>query len=103
MVLEHETSGGRSGGRSGGQDVAPVRLLCLVRSGDGYLLRAVARLSGAPTGVDISFGGPRDQLETAVRLIQRWCDDGTTLALVDADSHLALRAPDGTEVALQAA
>jgi hypothetical protein len=97
------------------QDVARLRLVCLVRSGDGYLIRAVGRLSvpdGTRSHLDISFGGPGTlggrnggqgrgaDLEGAVRLIQRWCDEGTPVDLVECSDRLALRADDGTEVVL---
>lgn len=91
-----------------GHDVATLRLVCLVRAGDGYLIRAVGRLADpgrVRRHVDISFGDAADrghagELESAVRSIQRWCDDGTTVALVEAGNHLVLRAQDGTEVTL---
>ena len=93
-------------------DVATLRLVCLVRAGDGYLIRATAQpvararaAGGARGAVDISFGdavgrGRSVELEAAVRHIQRWCDDGTTVSLVRAGGRLALRAHDGTEVTL---
>jgi hypothetical protein len=92
----------------GTQDLARLQLVCLVRSGDGYLIRAVGQLSAQdPTRrpVDISFGDPAGhghggELDVAVRLIQRWCDEGTPVALIDGDDRLALRADDGTEVLL---
>jgi hypothetical protein len=89
-------------------DVATLRLVCLVRAGDGYLIRAVGE-PGAPSPgrrhLDITFGDAGDrghavELEAAVRRIQRWCDEGTTVALVDTGARLALRAHDGTEVLL---
>ena len=90
-----------------GPDVARLRLICLVRVGDGYLVRAVGHGPGpGPTRpVDLGFGDAADrgragELEVAVRHVQRWCDDGTTVDLVDAGGRLALRAPDGTEVVL---
>jgi hypothetical protein len=89
-------------------DVAQLRLVCLVRAGDGYLICAVGRLPDlgrAQRQLDISFGDAIDrgrvaELETAVRHIQRWCDDGTLVDLVQGGEGLALRARDGTEVAL---
>jgi hypothetical protein len=95
------------GARPGGQ-VAQLRLVCLVRAGDGYLIRAVGRLAelGRPRQhVDISFGdavarGRLAELERAVRHIQRWCDDGTPVDLLQGGEGLALRACDGTEVIL---
>jgi hypothetical protein len=89
-------------------DVALLRLICLVREGDGYVIRAGGRLVGQSEErrqIDISFGdaagrGASGELEAAVGRIQHWCDDGTTVALVEAGSSLALRAQDGTEVTL---
>lgn len=95
-------------------DIARLRLVCLVRSGDGYVVRAVGRLADAgdpgDPGVvrrhlDITFGDAADraraaELDLAVRQVQRWCDDGTTVALIDTGARLAFRGADGTEVTL---
>lgn len=90
------------------QDVATLRLICLVRAGDGYVIRAVARLAEPARPrrqVDISFGdtadgGRRAELDSAVRSIERWCDDGTAVALSEVAGRLTLRADDGTAVVL---
>jgi hypothetical protein len=88
-----------------GEDVARLRLVCLVRSGDGYVIRAAGRLTDGDhrTHVDIQFGGGRGravELESAVRHIQRWCDEGVTVALATSGSTLTLRSADGTAVRL---
>src|SRR5690348_16542772 len=91
-----------------GADLTGLRLVCVVRAGDGYRIRAVGRvaeLGRARRHLDISFGDTVDrgraaELEAAVRHIQRWCDDGTPVELVRAGEVLALRAQDGTEVTL---
>jgi hypothetical protein len=91
-----------------GTDLATLRLVCLVRAGDGYVVRAVGELAAPLPGrrqVDITFGDAADrgragELAAAVRLIQRWCDDGTTVSLVESGNRLALRAGDGTEAVL---
>jgi hypothetical protein len=95
-------------GQPADNDLATLRLLCLVRAGDGYLIRAVGELTQPGTSrrhIDISFGDAADrcgahQLESVVAHIQRWCDDGTPVALVESGDRLALRAQDGTEVDL---
>ena len=87
-------------------DLAALRLVCLVRAGDGYRVRAVNEWGERQRRqLDISFGGRSGsgrsgEVEAAVRHIQRWCDDGTTVALLHADGGLLLRAADGTEVPL---
>lgn len=88
-------------------DIARLRLVCLVRSGDGYVVRAVGRLSEAAPRrhLDIAFGDAVDraraaELDHAVQQVQRWCEEGTTVALVEAGAGLSLRAADGTEIAL---
>lgn len=94
-----------------GREVASLRLMCLVRAGDGYLVRAVGELTEpgpARRQVDISFGDAADrgragELEAAVRQVQHWCDDGSTVVLIDGGAQLVLRGPDGTEVPLPAA
>jgi hypothetical protein len=88
--------------------VKELRLVCLVRSGDGYVVRGAGRLpaqSETTTHVDITFGNADDvrrspDLDVAVRYIQRWCDLGTPVALLSAGDVVALRADDGTLVAL---
>ena len=90
------------------QDVAQLRLVCLVRSGDGYVLRGAGRLmadGGGATHVDISFGDAVDrrravELDTAVRHIQRWCELGTPVALLATGEGVTLRGDDGTAVPL---
>jgi hypothetical protein len=82
--------------------------VCLVRAGDGYVVRAVGQLADAGEArkhLDITFGDAvgrvrSPELEIAVRQVQRWCEEGTPVALVDGGGALALRAGDGTEVAL---
>jgi len=110
VLLDHpdEAVAERPTGVATSHDVATLRLVCLVRAGDGYLIRAVGQLArpgAARRQVDISFGDAADrgrsaELEAAVRHIQRWCDDGTTVALLETGSRLVLRARDGIEVAL---
>ena len=88
--------------------LAVLRLVCVVRAGDGYLVRAVAepaRPGQVRRHVDITFGDAADrvrsgELEAVVRRIQHWCDDGTPVDLVDTGSRLALRSRDGAEVVL---
>jgi len=95
-------------GDGAGRGVATLRLVCLVRAGDGYLVRAVAgplRPGQARRHVDITFGDAADrgrsaELEAVVRQIQRWCDEGTPADLVDTGTRLALHAADGTRVTL---
>jgi hypothetical protein len=90
------------------ESVAELRLVCLVRSGDGYVVRGAGRLiaAGQTTAhLDIAFGDAGDrrraaELDQAVRLIQRWCELGTTVALVPTDDGVALRGDDGTCVPL---
>jgi hypothetical protein len=87
---------------------AELRLICLVRRGDSYLVRGSGRLladAEAVTQVDISFGDAADRraaaaLHIAVRHIQRWCELGTPVALLDSDAGVTLRAHDGTAVPL---
>ena len=87
---------------------AELRLICLVRWGDSYLVRGSGRLIGGGPGVaqfDISFGDAADRraaaaLQVAVRHIQRWCELGTPVALLDSDAGVTLRAQDGTAVPL---
>lgn len=106
MLLDHVVSGSTDG--SSAQDIARLRLVCLVRSGDGYVVRAVGRLTEAGDArqhLDITFGHAADraraaELEAAVRQVQRWCEEGTPVDLVEAGALLALRSADGTEVAL---
>jgi hypothetical protein len=89
-------------------DVALLRLVCLVRSGDGYLVRAVGTLTdtdGARQHLDIAFGDTADrsralELDAAVRQVQRWCEDGTAVSLVEHPAGITLRAGDGTEIPL---
>jgi hypothetical protein len=89
------------------QDVAELRLVCLTRVGDGYVIRASGRLAArarSRSHVDITFGdaigGCASELETAVRHIQRWCEEGATVSLLDSGSRLTLRSQDGTAVPL---
>jgi hypothetical protein len=94
-----------------GVTVEQLRLVCLVRSGDGYVVRGSGRLPARGDGtthVDITFGdtttagGGCPDLDAAVRHIQRWCDLGTPVALLTDADGLALRADDGTVVPLPA-
>jgi hypothetical protein len=90
------------------QGVAELRLVCLLRSGDGYVVRGAGRVpaaGGAMAQVDISFGDAGDrragrELDRAVRHIQRWCELGTPLALLATGAGVTLRAEDGTAVPL---
>jgi hypothetical protein len=107
-----------------GRGVA-LRLVCLVRAGDRYVVRAAGRpggigvaarsgrsapgdaaaLSGATAQLDISFGDAGDRrtaaaLHLAVRHIQRWCELGTTVALLDTGTGVTLCGEDGTAVPL---
>jgi hypothetical protein len=89
------------------QDVAELRLVCLTRAGDGYVIRAAGRLAGrdrSRSHLDITFGdgirGCATELESAVRHIQRWCEEGATVSLLDSGSRLTLRSQDGTAVTL---
>ena len=115
MLLDHTTpADGRvpspespDQGVAEDQDVAELRLLCLVRAGDGYVVRAAGRLAGrgrSRSHLDIAFGdalgGCATELEAAVRHIQRWCDEGATVSLLDSGSRLTLRSQDGTAVPL---
>jgi len=92
------------------RDVAQLRLVCLVRSGDGYVLHGAGRLrtaGDARAHVDISFGDAVDRraaarLDAVVRHIQRWCELGTTVSLLDTDAGVALLGEDGTAVELPA-
>jgi hypothetical protein len=91
-----------------------LRLVYLVRAGDGYLVRAAEALAsvggvpaqgGATAQVDIAFGDAGDRraaadLHLAVRHIQRWCELGTTVALLDAGSGMILCGEDGRAVPL---
>jgi hypothetical protein len=89
-------------------DVARLRLVCLVRSGDGYVVRGAGRLRSqgdTPAQLDISFGDAGDRrtaadLDLAVRHIQRWCDLGIPVALLASDGGVTLRGEDGTAVPL---
>jgi hypothetical protein len=106
VLLDHVA--GAPAETSAPHDIASLRLVCLVRAGDGYVVRAVGRIADAGDTrqhLDITFGdavgrGRSSELETAVRQVQRWCEDGTPVALVDGGGRLALRAGDGTEVSL---
>ena len=89
------------------RDVAQLQLVCLARVGDGYVIRAAGRLAArdrSRSHVDITFGdairGSATELETAVRHIQRWCEEGATVSLLDSGSRLTLRSQDGTAVPL---
>jgi hypothetical protein len=90
------------------ENVAQLRLVCLVRSGDGYVVRGAGRLiarGDVPTQVDISFGHAGDrqsaaELDEAVRHIQRWCDQGLTVALLAGEDGVTLHGEDGTAVPL---
>jgi hypothetical protein len=100
--LVEQAAGGVAGG------VAELRLVCLVRSGDGYVVRGAGRLLAAGrtrAHLDIAFGDAADRrtaeaLDTAVRHIQRWCDLGTPVALLATGDGVTLRADDGTAVPL---
>jgi hypothetical protein len=90
------------------EDVARLRLMCLVRAGDGYVVRGAGRLltrGDTPAQVDIAFGDAGDrrsaaELDHAVRHIQRWCDLGVPVALLSTGDGVTLRAEDGTAVPL---
>jgi hypothetical protein len=90
------------------EGVAELRLVCLVRSGDGYVVRGAGRLIAAGdtrAHLDISFGDAGDQrsaaaLDVAVRHIQRWCELGTPVALLATGEGVVLRGDDGTAVPL---
>jgi len=89
-------------------DVARLRLVCLVRSGDGYVVRGAGQLrsrGGTPAQLDIAFGDAADRrtaadLDAAVQHIQRWCDQGIQVALLATDIGVTLQAEDGTAVPL---
>jgi hypothetical protein len=106
VLLDHVASG--PSGAPAPHDIARLRLVCLVRAGDGYVVRAVGQLTDAADArqhLDITFGDAvartrSTELETAVRQVQRWCEEGTPVDLVDGGGRLTLRAGDGTEVAL---
>ena len=106
LVTVEGPSTGDDSGQQGVQ--AELRLVCLLRSGDGYVLRGAGRLlaqGDTPGHLDISFGNAGDrrtaaELHCAVRHIQRWCELGTTVALFRTDSGVTLRADDGTAVPL---
>ena len=93
---------------TGRQEVAQLRLVCLVRSGDGYVVRGAGQWTtdgGGAAQVDISFGDAVDrrgavELHTAVRHIQRWCELGTPVALLASGPDVTLRGDDGTAVRL---
>ncbi|HEY6796351.1 MAG TPA: hypothetical protein VI248_16870 [Kineosporiaceae bacterium] len=88
--------------------VAELRLVCLVRSGDGYVVRGAGRLIAAGdtrAHLDISFGDAADRrsaaaLDLAVRHIQRWCELGTPVAVLATETGVTLRGDDGTAVPL---
>lgn len=90
------------------EGVAELRLVCLVRSGDGYVVRGAGRLLAAGDNrahLDIAFGDAGDRraaaaLEVAVRHIQRWCELGTSVALLATGEGVTLRGDDGTAVPL---
>jgi hypothetical protein len=90
------------------EGVAELRLVCLVRSGDGYVVRGAGRLIAAGdtrAHLDISFGDAGDRraaaaLDVAVRHIQRWCELGTPVALLATSDGVTLRGDDGTAVPL---
>lgn len=91
-----------------GTAVASLRLVCLVRSGDGYVVRGAGRLptrGDTPAQVDISFGDAGDrrsaaELDVAVRHIQRWCDLGIPVSLLATAAGVTLHGEDGTAVPL---
>jgi len=93
-------------GRDEGLD--ELRLVCLVRSGDGYVVRGAGRLDAAGRSaaqLDIPFGDAGDRgaaaaLDVAVRHIQRWCELGTPVELVETGDGVTLRADDGTAIPL---
>jgi len=102
-------SGPVSGSGPGdGTGVAELRLVCLVRSGDGYVVRGAGRLTAAGqtrAHLDISFGDAGDRrsaaaLDAAVRHIQRWCELGTLVDLLATRDGVMLRGEDGTAVPL---
>ena len=88
--------------------LAELRLVCLVRSGDGYVVRGAGRpatAGAARAHLDIAFGDAGDrrsaaELDLAVRHIQRWCELGTPVALLATDHGVTLRADDGTVIPL---
>lgn len=88
--------------------VARLRLVCLVRSGDGYVVRGAGRLRAhgeLPAQLDIAFGDAGDrrsaaELDHAVRQIQRWCDLGVPVELLATDGGVELHGEDGAAVPL---
>lgn len=90
------------------EDVARLRLVCLVRAGDAYVVRGAGRFRARgdlPAQVDISFGDTGNrraaaELHIAVRQIQRWCDSGMQVVLLATDNGVTLRGEDGTTVPL---
>jgi hypothetical protein len=90
------------------EGLAELRLVCLVRSGDGYVVRGAGlrRHAGDTRAhLDIAFGDAGDRrsaaaLDVAVRHIQRWCELGTPVALLTTGHGVTLRADDGTVVRL---
>lgn len=108
MLRHRGGTEGRSGRDVVHQDVARLRLVCLVRSGDGYVVRGAGRLrtrGDTPAQIDISFGDAADRrsaadLDVAVRHIQRWCDLGIPVALLATAAGVTLRGEDGTAVPL---
>ena len=107
MLLDHDSAPADDGPSQPGQDVAEVRLVGLVRVGDGYVIRAAGRLAavgGTRAHLDITFGDAAGvsatEVATAVRHIERWCEQGITVALRDHGSRLTLQAQDGTAVPL---
>jgi len=101
---------GNGTGRAPADGVAELRLVCLVRSGDGYVVRGAGHLIAAGhtrAHLDIAFGDAGDRrsaaaLDVAVRHIQRWCELGTVVALLATGEGVTLRADDGTAVPLPA-
>jgi hypothetical protein len=107
VLLDHNTAPTNSRSTQPGQDVAELRLVGLVRVGDGYMIRAAGRLAaegGTRAHMDITFGDAvgacATEMETAVRHIERWCEEGAIVALRDCGSRLTLLARDGTTVPL---
>jgi hypothetical protein len=107
VLLDQTSSPADDGPPQPGQDVAEVRLVSLVRVGDGYVIGAAGRLAaegGTRAHLDIAFGDGAGvcatEVETAVRHIERWCEQGVTVALRDHGSRLTLQAQDGTAVPL---
>jgi len=104
----HDSEGPSDPAGTSGDGVAELRLVCLVRSGDGYVVRGAGRLVAAGLNrahLDISFGDAGDRhaaaaLDVAVRHIQRWCELGTPVALLATGEGVTLRADDGTAVPL---